>query len=158
MAQRMSSLDLLLLCLEGAGTPMHLGAVLVFGPATGVENADGAERLAAALRQRVATVPQLARRLSWPGFPPGAAAWVEDPGFDSAAHVHQWSLPAPGGRPELAAHAADLCAVPLARSRPLWELHVLSGLTDGSVAVLAKFHHSLAAGLGADGGRVSFSV
>jgi diacylglycerol O-acyltransferase len=151
VADRLSSLDLVFLCLEGAGTPMHLGAVLIFGPATVVENADGGTRLAAALRQRVAAVPQLRRRLSWLGVPPGAAAWVEDPGFDPAAHVQEWSLPAPGGRAELSEHAAHLSAVPLARSRPPWELHVLGGLADGSVAVLAKFHHSLAVGLRANG-------
>jgi hypothetical protein len=50
MADRLSSLDLVSLCLEGAGTPMHLGAVLVFGPATGVENANGAQRLTAGRR------------------------------------------------------------------------------------------------------------
>ena len=42
---------------------------------------------------------------------------------------------------------AELLAVPLDRDRPLWELHVLAGMADGSVAVLAKIHHALADGL-----------
>jgi WS/DGAT/MGAT family acyltransferase len=47
----------------------------------------------------------------------------------------------------LALRVAELLAVPLDRGRPLWELHVLSGMADGSVAVLAKMHHALADGL-----------
>jgi diacylglycerol O-acyltransferase len=147
-ATRLSSLDLSLLGLEGPDTPMHLGAVLIFRPGT---HADGAQRLTTALRTRVATVPRLRRRLAPVTFPPGAAAWVEDADFDPAAHVQHGSLLAPGGRDELAARAAELLAVPLQRSRPLWELHVLDGLGDGSIAVLAKIHHALADGLRAVG-------
>jgi diacylglycerol O-acyltransferase / wax synthase len=147
-AERLSSLDLSFLCLEGPDTPMHLGAVLILRPGA---HADGAQRLTVALRRRVASTPRLRRRLASVAFPPGAAAWVEDPDFDPVAHVQQGSLPAPGGRDELAARAAELLAIPLQRSRPLWELHVLDGLADGSVAVLAKIHHALADGLRAIG-------
>jgi diacylglycerol O-acyltransferase len=146
-AERLSSLDLSFLCLEGPDTPMHLGAVLILRP-TG---ADGAHRLTVALRTRVSAVPRLCRRLAPVAFQPGAAAWVEDPDFDPAGHVQHGSLPAPGGRGELADRVAELLAVPLQRSRPLWELHVLDGLADGSVAVLAKIHHALADGLRAVG-------
>lgn len=38
-------------------------------------------------------------------------------------------------------------AAPLARDRPMWELHVLDGLADGRTAVVAKIHHALADGL-----------
>jgi diacylglycerol O-acyltransferase len=147
IAERLSSLDLSFLCLERIDTPMHLGAVLIFRPAAGVGQADCAQLLAAALRTRAAAVPRLRRRLGSVRWPPGAAAWVEDPDFDSARHVHHWSLAAPGGHGQLAARTGELLAVALDRRRPLWELHVLDGAADGGVAVLVKIHHALADGL-----------
>jgi WS/DGAT/MGAT family acyltransferase len=126
---------------------MHLGALLVFGAAAGGGAAPRAAVLAAALRNRVAAVPKMRRRLTPLRFPPGAAAWVDDPDFDPAAHVHEWVLDAPGQREELAARTAELLATPLDRSRPLWELHVFDGLADSGVVVLAKIHHALADGL-----------
>jgi diacylglycerol O-acyltransferase len=147
VAARLSSLDLSFLCLEGIDTPMHLGAVLIFRPAIGPGQADTAERLASVLRSRAAAVPRLRRRLGSVHIPPGGAAWVDDPDFDPARHVRRSSLPAPGGPTELAARTGELLAVALHRRRPLWELHVLDGLADDTVAVLAKIHHALADGL-----------
>jgi diacylglycerol O-acyltransferase len=146
----LSSLDLSFLRLEGRDTPMHLGAVLVFGPADEVDGSPGAgpERLAAELRARVVAVPRLRRRLAPTG--PGYA-WVEDPGFDPTVHVRHSRLPAPAGPTELAAATGALMASRLRRDRPLWELHVLGPLADGGTAVVIKLHHALADGLRAVG-------
>ena len=92
-------------------------------------------------------MPRLRQRLSGGGLGLAGPGWVEDAGFDPARHVRLSRLPAPGGRGELALQVAELLAVPLDRDRPLWELHVLAGMADGSVAVLAKIHHALADGL-----------
>jgi diacylglycerol O-acyltransferase len=147
VAERLSSLDLSFLCLEGAHTPMHLGAVLVFGKPDEPADVDVAEHLAAVLRHRAAAVPRLRRKLTPVAFPPGAAAWVDDPAFDPADHVHTSTLPAPHDPGELATRTAELLASPLDRSRPLWEIHVISALADGGVALLVKIHHALADGL-----------
>lgn len=143
--QPLSSLDSSFLSLEGATTPMHLGAVLVFAPADAT--AGDAQRLATTLRERAARIPRLRRRLVRAGSGLGAAAWDTDRDFDPAAHVHHGELTGPGGQTALAERAAALMAVPLDRDRPLWELHVLGGLGGGRVAVVAKVHHALADGL-----------
>jgi diacylglycerol O-acyltransferase len=147
VAERLSSLDLSFLCLEGTNTPMHLGAVLVFGKPEELADVDVAERLAAVLRHRAATVPRLRRKLAPVAFPPGAASWVDDPAFDPSDHVHVSTLPAPHGAVELATRTAELLASPLDRSRPLWEMHVIGALADGGFALLVKIHHALADGL-----------
>jgi diacylglycerol O-acyltransferase len=147
VAERLSSLDLSFLCLEGANTPMHLGAVLIFAARATANDHGPADRLAAVLRRRVAAVPRLRRRLTASAFPPAAAAWVEDSSFDPSDHVYTSTLTAPGGASELLSWAADLLARPLDRSRPLWEMHVADGLADGRIAVLVKIHHALADGL-----------
>jgi diacylglycerol O-acyltransferase len=157
VAERLSSLDLSFLCLEGTNTPMHLGAVLVFGRPDELADADAdadpdadiAERLAAVLRHRAAAVPRLRRKLAPVAFPPGAAAWVDDPTFDPSDHVHTSTLPAPHGPVELATRTAELLASPLDRSRPLWEIHVIGARADGGFALVVKIHHALADGLGA---------
>lgn len=146
----LSSLDLSFLRLESRDNPMHLGAVLVFGPCDGADGSPGAgpERLATELRARVAAVPRLRRRLAPAGL---GYAWVEDPGFDPTVHVRHSPLPAPAGPAELGAVVGTLMATQLRRDRPLWELHVLGPLADGGTAVVVKLHHALADGLRAVG-------
>jgi WS/DGAT/MGAT family acyltransferase len=148
VADRLSGLDLSFLALETASTPMHLGAVLIFRAPAGAAAPDGA-RLTELLRHRVATVPRMRQRLMTAAFPPGTAGWVDDPGFDPAAHVQRSTVPTPGDQAQLDARVAALLAEPLPRTKPLWHLHVLDGLADASVVVLAKIHHAFADGIGA---------
>jgi WS/DGAT/MGAT family acyltransferase len=80
-------------------------------------------------------------------FGVGHPAWEDDPDFEVQQHVRRWSLPAPGGEGELLAMAAALFELPLARSRPLWEMHLLEGLDGDRCALLQKVHHCMVDGL-----------
>ena len=55
-------------------------------------------------------------------------------------HLRLHAVAAPGGSRELADLVAHAHAIPLDRSRPLWELWVIDGLADGRVALYAKMH------------------
>ena len=68
--------------------------------------------------------------------------WVDDADFDITDHVYGVGVPAPGTRAQLSELVSRLVAKPLDRSRPLWELAVITGLEDGKVAVLTTVHHS----------------
>ncbi|GHJ48403.1 diacylglycerol O-acyltransferase [Catellatospora sp. TT07R-123] len=143
---RLSALDLSFLCLENDASPMHLGAVAVFGP-----DADlSVPEVVSLLTERAGQVPRMRRRVVAASFPPGAAAWAEDPEFDPRRHVRRHELPG-GGREDLAALVAEVMAAPLDRDRPLWELHVVGGLDGGRFALLAKMHHAMCDGQGAIG-------
>jgi WS/DGAT/MGAT family acyltransferase len=49
---------------------------------------------------------------------------------------------APGGTDELNKLVSHLVAIPLDRTRPLWEAWILEGLENGNVALLTKVHHA----------------
>ncbi len=69
--------------------------------------------------------------------------WIEDPDFDLDWHLREISLPAgKGDLTGLCELAAKLVAIPLDRTRPLWELWVIEGLDDGQVGLLTKVHHA----------------
>ncbi|WP_328964520.1 wax ester/triacylglycerol synthase family O-acyltransferase [Streptomyces virginiae] len=141
VTEHLSPLDLAFWRIESADHPMHLGALAVFR-ATGPGAAERAVRL---LTARCVAVPRLRRRIRDVLLPVGAAAWSPDPGFDPARHVFLVRTD------EAVPHAAagPLMARPLDRTLPPWEAHVLAGPDPDSFAVLFKFHHALADGLGA---------
>jgi len=140
---RLSSLDVAFLSLERQDSPMHLGAAAVFRPAGRVNPI----RLVDLLAERAAKVPRLRDRALPTWLPPGGAVWSRDPRFDPARHIHLHRLPAPGDRDQLASAVSAAMARSLDLARPLWEIHLFTGLQDGSFVVLTKLHHALADGL-----------
>lgn len=135
----LSALDWAFLCMERDTAPMHVGAISVF-------RADGPvdrDRLRGLLAERAARIGRLRMRLEPSWVQPH---WRESGDFDAEDHVYEHHVPSPGGREELAALASELVAEPLDRERPLWELHLITGLAEDRFAVVLKFHHALADG------------
>ena len=97
-----------------------------------------AVRLIPRLRQRV--VPALGRLA-----PP---EWQDDPEFDLDYHIRHIALPAPGDERTLFDLAATLAALPLERTRPLWEFTIIDGLDGGRSVLFQKIHHAITDGEG----------
>jgi len=76
----------------------------------------------------------------------GRPVWIDRPEFDLDYHVRAETLPAPGGRAELAEVLGRLKASKLDRDRPLWRLWLVDGLADGRVAMVWAIHHAVADG------------
>jgi len=93
----------------------------------------------ARLRERV--VPGLGR-LSPP-------TWRPDPEFELDYHIRSVALPAPGSMRQLLDLVAKVYQDPYDRTRPLWMFYVVDGLADGRAALIWKFHHTVADGIGA---------
>ncbi len=71
---------------------------------------------------------------------------IEDPDFSISSHVFHVALPPPGTQRELDKMVAQIGSTLLDRSRPLWEIWVIEGLSSGEVAVVHKIHHAMADG------------
>lgn len=106
-------------------------------------------RLEAAVTGWVAAVARLRQRVVPAAGPLVPPAWASDDAFDLAHHVRHVRLPPPGSLEDLQALAAQLLADPFDRSRPLWQLVLVTGLGGRRAAVVVKVHHAIADGTGA---------
>ena len=145
---RLSALDAAFLYLETPDTPMHIGSLTVFRAS---ENADGLfERFVAHTRARLSLLPSYTRRLKPTPLDLDHPVWTPaEPELDW--HLRHCALPSPGTMEQLRAEVARQHAIPLERSRPLWQYCLIEGLQDGGFAVYAKVHHAAmdgVAGLG----------
>lgn len=72
---------------------------------------------------------------------------VRDPELDLDAHVREATVTGDGTA--LEAWFAELAEEHLPTDRPLWQVWLVTGLDDGSQAMVLKYHHALADGVGA---------
>lgn len=139
--QRLTGLDAGFLSMETPTSPMHVASLAVFDPSE-VEGGWSIDQVKQVYGQRLHLAAPFRRRLVEVPFGLHHPLWIEDPDFDLDWHIRHIAVPAPGGPRELAALAGHLVALPLDRSRPLWEMWVIEGLEHGHVAVLSKVHHA----------------
>jgi len=149
---RLSGLDASFLYLETPAQLMHVCAVMVLDQTT-MPTAYSFGALMAHIDESVHDVPAFTRKIR--GVPLGLdhPVWVRDRQFDIERHVHRLAVPSPGGYRELMDLCAHLAALPLDRSRPLWEMWVIEGYrpdgADGAekVVVFSKMHHATVDGV-----------
>src|SRR4051794_39447496 len=70
---------------------------------------------------------------------------VDDLNIDD--HLRYAALPAPGTVAELQRYVSGLLSHALDRSRPLWQMHLVTGLGATGSAIVARIHHCIADGL-----------
>ncbi len=146
MPDRLSPLDVSFLYLEEPTTPMHVGSVAVFREPPEGFDLDSLVRL---ISERIAFVPRYRQRIRGVPGRLGNPVWVDDGHFDISYHVRRSALPRPGNDAQLAELVARVQSRPLDRSRPLWEMYLVEGLSDARFAVISKTHHAMVDGLGA---------
>ncbi len=77
------------------------------------------------------------------------AGWIIAEDYEPARHVSHYALPAPGRMEDLLRLVTAAHERPLDRSRPLWEIHLIEGLSGNRFAIYCKVHHALVDGVGA---------
>jgi WS/DGAT/MGAT family acyltransferase len=151
---RLTGLDSSFLHLERDAAHMHVAGCMVFeGQAPDYED------LVDQIVSRLHLVPRYRQRLAFVPFGQGRPVWVDDPHFNPKFHVRHTALPQPGGEQQLKRLAGRVFSQALDRSRPLWELWLVEGVSDGRFAILSKTHHALVDGVsGVDIATVLFDV
>jgi diacylglycerol O-acyltransferase len=149
--QRLSVQDAGFLHLEHAELPQHV-AILAVAEGGPLHDQDGRLQLEAVREQldrRLHLAPRLRQLVLCPRLGQGLPLWVDDPTFDLANHVRAVQVAPPGGEQELLALCDRIGLRLLDRTRPLWELWLITGLAQGRVGLVLKLHHALADGLAA---------
>jgi diacylglycerol O-acyltransferase / wax synthase len=153
VADRLSSLDVSFLYMEGRTTPMHVGGLLVFENPHRRNGQLAAsfdyDRLVRLIEERIALVPRYRQKIR---TVPGHLAypvWIDDPEFDITFHVRRSALPKPGSDEQLREFCARIQSRPLDRHRPLWEIYLVEGLRDDRIAIITKTHHAMVDGVSA---------
>jgi WS/DGAT/MGAT family acyltransferase len=139
---RASATDVAFLAMDRGAVPQQFGAILV------LEGAPDLPGVQALIAGRISAVPRLRQRLV--RVPPGCGRpiWIDDRGFDIGHHVREVRCPYPGDEQALLDLTAEIVTRRLPASRPLWSAILITGLADGTAALVVILHHVLADGLG----------
>ncbi len=151
--RQLQGMDASFVALETRNSPMHIGSILIYNPATApggfvrfkdiLRFMESRMQLSRTMRQRLVRVP----------FDLDYPYWIEDGDFDLEYHVRHVALPKPGDWRQLCIQAARIFARPLDLNRPPWEFTVVEGLDNvpgvapGSYAMVTKVHHAAIDGM-----------
>jgi diacylglycerol O-acyltransferase len=151
---RLSSVDTSFLTNESSSSHMHVGAIMIFeGPAPSYDD------LLDHVRGRADAVPRFRQKLAYPPAQTGRPFWIDDSNFNLEYHLRHSALPAPGSEEQLRRMAARVFSQQLDRSKPLWELWLIQGLTRNRFALVTKTHHAVVDGVsGVDIATVLFDL
>ena len=151
---RLSAIDVSFLTNESSSSHMHVGAVAIFeGPPPAYTD------LLQHIDSRLHLVPRFRQKLAVPPLETGRPFWVDDPSFNLEYHVRHSALPSPGSEDQLRNMAARIFSQQLDRTKPLWELWLVQGLTRKRFSLVTKTHHALVDGVsGVDIATVLFDI
>jgi len=144
--QQLTGMDASFLALETANTTGHVGGLSVLDSSTASEPLTLA-RLTEVMAERLPLAPVLRRKLLNVPLGLDQPYWIDDADFDIEYHVRELALPRPGSAAQLTEQVSRLHARPLDRSRPLWELYLITGLARDRAAVYSKIHHAAVDGV-----------
>jgi diacylglycerol O-acyltransferase len=138
---RLTGLDASFLYLETPAMHMHVCLVAVLDPAT-MPRPYVFNELRDHIASRVPLIPPFRRVLRTVPFQLHHPVWTDDHHLDIDQHVHRVDVGPDGDLHDLGDLAGEIAAVPLDRSRPLWDLTIVEGLEDNRLGLIIKVHHS----------------
>lgn len=138
--ERISAADAAFLYMEHPTVHMHVTGVLVLDPST-VPGGYSFDRFRSHVMSRLHRIPVFRKRMMPSPLGIDHPVWVEDPDFDIDRHLHCVDLGGDATADDLARWVGEYASTPLDRSYPLWDMTVLEGFADGSLASVSKVHH-----------------
>lgn len=142
---RLSPMDAVFLYIETDVSPMHIGAIEIF---------DGEidyQQFKATIDTRLHQIPRYLQRVIPAPFNLGHPTWEFDPDFNIDNHIFQIDLDAPGSDEDLRNLTNKLFEGPLDRGKPLWEIYVINGMSEGRSGLFSRVHHCMVDGVGGIG-------
>lgn len=146
--RRLNMLDASWLLVESPETAMQVAGLQIFRLPKDAPP-DFMQKFVAYLRSFPVSTPPFNYRLARGALSKVAPSWETVRDVDIDYHLRHSALPAPGGERELGVLISRLHSIPLDKSRPLWECHVIEGLENRRFALYIKAHHSLLDGMAA---------
>ncbi len=158
--ERLSAQDNSFLLAESPHAPLHVAAVGIYDSGDLATEDGGIDfrMLKRALEARLHKIPRYRQKLMWVPFE-NRAVWVDDPHFNIDYHLRHSALPHPGGLEQLKNLTARISTQQLDRTRPLWEMWIIEGLSENRFAMVSKIHHCMVDGSsGADVAQILMST
>jgi diacylglycerol O-acyltransferase / wax synthase len=144
MVTRLSASDASFYQLENSSTPMYVGTLSILRkPRGGLSY----ETLLATVERRLPQIPRYRQKVREVSLGMARPVWVDDPDFDITYHIRRSALPSPGSDAQLHDLVARLGSRQLDKSRPLWEMYLVEGLTKNRIAIYTKSHQALVNGM-----------
>jgi diacylglycerol O-acyltransferase len=107
------------------------------------------ESVLATVEQRLPQIPRYRQKVREVSLGLARPVWIDDADFDITYHVRRSALPSPGSDAQLHDLIARIGSRPMDKSRPLWEMYIVEGLTRNRIAVYTKSHQALVNGMSA---------
>ena len=151
--RQLQGMDASFVALETKNSPMHIGSILIYNPATAPGGFVRFKDILAFFESRLQLSKTVRERLVRVPFDLDYPYWIEDPDFDLEYHLRHVALPKPGDWRQLCIQAARIFARPLDLTRPPWEFTVvegldgIEGLPKGCYAMVTKVHHAAIDGM-----------
>jgi diacylglycerol O-acyltransferase / wax synthase len=144
MVNRLSASDAAFYRLENTATPMYVGSLSILRkPRSGLSY----ESLLETVERRLPQIPRYRQKVREVTLGLARPVWVDDRDFDITYHIRRSALPSPGSDAQLHDLIARLGSRPLDRTRPLWEMYLVEGLTKNRLAIYTKTHQALVNGM-----------
>jgi WS/DGAT/MGAT family acyltransferase len=141
--KQISGQDAAFLYAESSLNPMLIGTLII------VEDSLKFDDFKAILASKLHRMPKFRQRLLNVPLNLDYPYWVDDPNFDLDLHLNRIKLPDPANWKTLRETTASVFSASLDLRRPLWSMTFIEGLDEisqipkGSVAILAKVHHTM---------------
>ena len=146
--QLISPTDSMFLLGESREHPMHVGGLQLFEPPADA-GPDWIREAYDSMLAETDLTPLFRKRPATILGNVSDLAWTYDDEVELDYHLRLSALPRPGRVRDLLELTSRLHGALLDRHRPLWEAHLVEGLSDGRFALYVKFHHSLQDGVSA---------
>ncbi|MGV1008115.1 MAG: wax ester/triacylglycerol synthase domain-containing protein [Dermatophilaceae bacterium] len=142
----LDSTERIFLRLERPGYPFDIAEILLLEASP--EGPLPFEQVRAVFSQRCHRSVPLSRVVARAPLGIGEERWTPAVSLDMDHHVRHRAIPPPGDMAALLRTVIEVSTEPLDRGRPLWQAWYLTGMADGTAALVLRTHHATIDGLG----------